>query len=194
MEIVSGNAYFVVYRQRNSQGASTALVTAKAGAAAGPAAAGTSRLSPAEAAAATTADILHHTEDDVQSAARLAANSVDTAQVQLHPQLLHTLQQMPRSVHQQVLQLHQEFERACRRHTQVKQDAISRVEQRQQVRLLSQGPYQALGAGVCHAGSRCIVSKGRVVEMVHLAPGSCLTGIHMLFHHHHHHCLSCHGL
>lgn len=121
---MSGNAYFVVYRQRISPigkcRAAAPEATADAGAAA-PAGAGDSSAAAQDAAAA----------GDAAAGPGAAANGPE--QVQLNPQLLRQLASLPEAVHQRVLQLRQDFLQACANHQQMKADAVERVVQRQQV-------------------------------------------------------------
>lgn len=120
----------MVYRQRNSTIGSCSSTVPIAAGTTGDSATADSGSPPAPAAGADTAP---DTAGDAQLAARLTAGGDDVVQVQLHPQLLRQLQQLPEVVHQRVLQLHQEFEQACRNHSQMKQDGVARVQQRQQV-------------------------------------------------------------
>jgi hypothetical protein len=119
VEIVSGNAYFLVYRQRISS-------IGKAAAAA-PAAAGTADAAAADAAAGVDAPKANG------DAAACSAAIKQGQQVQLPLQLEQQLQALPEAVRLRVQQLHQDFARACANHQQVKSDALARVKQRQEV-------------------------------------------------------------
>lgn len=139
VDIISGNAYFVVYRQRISttsiKSAPAATIAAAAETSATEAAPGADASQSAAAAIEAKSDSSE--ASDAQLAAKLAAEDAGDVQVQLHPQLLQQLQQLPHAVHQQVLDQHKEFEDACRCHQQVQQDALARISHRQEVRYVA---------------------------------------------------------
>ncbi|WIA08663.1 hypothetical protein OEZ85_008090 [Tetradesmus obliquus] len=132
VEIVSGNAYFLVYRQRiSSIGRAAAPATAPA--AAGTADAATSHAAAGAGAAhanghAAAGSAAAEAGQQVQLPLQLEAGQ----QVQLPPQLEQQLQALPAAVRQRVQQLHQDFAQACANHQQVKSDALERVKQRQE--------------------------------------------------------------
>eukprot|EP00879_Flechtneria_rotunda_P021061 GHRR01022187.1.p1 GENE.GHRR01022187.1~~GHRR01022187.1.p1 ORF type:complete len:771 (+),score=324.72 GHRR01022187.1:120-2432(+) len=123
LNIVSGNAYFLVYRQRTSSIGSSTASSATAGSASTAAEMGDSGH------AATTSS-------DLKTAA--AAGDIATAAGQqparqLPDPLQQQLQQLPESVQQQVMDLHVRFQEECNNFQKQKQQSIARVGQRQEV-------------------------------------------------------------
>ncbi|KAF8072683.1 UBP26 [Scenedesmus sp. PABB004] len=108
-EVVSGNAYFVVYRQRGegpgAAGASTAAAS----------------TAPASTAAAGTA-----------ADGAVTAGAEEPAAGALPPRLRAQLEGLPAGVVARVEALHAQYAQACASHQQMRQEALARVKQRQE--------------------------------------------------------------
>lgn len=178
VQIVSANAYFLVYRHCPRSSATAA--GQQAAAAAEEAAAvkqeqqPTQQQEPLEPQQAPLQARDQNVQLPQQQAGQPAEQQLvtkqesalqqaDTAQQQQQPpegvseqqlplaaqQLQAQLQELPETVQQQVAQLHRDFDEMCGRFQQRRQEAMAAVEHRKQV-----GPGHQLGAGVsCKGGS-----------------------------------------